>query len=117
MPHDAGASWRAPRSSRLRATFPIFDAASICEIEVELYAKAILPELMLVLFLPLAIGGRQQFSCRCSRRSMVHWNPPRRKTAIETSKRLQTPRRSMSESDIQKLQSQKAVVVLPQLID
>ena len=28
--------------------------------------------------------------------SMVHWNPPRRKTAIETSKRLQTPRRSRS---------------------
>jgi hypothetical protein len=51
-----------------------------------------------VLFLPPLLGGRQQFSCRCSRRYMVHWNPPCRKTGIETSKRLQTPRRSRRQS-------------------
>jgi hypothetical protein len=71
------------------------EQADLEESRVVVNAKAVVVELKLVLFLPLAMGGRQQFSCRCSRRSMVHWNPPHRKTEIETSKRLQTPRRSI----------------------
>ena len=59
-------------------------------------AKAVIVKRKRMLFLPHQDGGRQQFSCRCSRRSMCHWNPPGRKTEIETSKRLQTPRRSRS---------------------
>jgi hypothetical protein len=52
---------------------------------VDDYAKAVFIELSSMLFLPRWIGGRQQFSCPCSRRSIVHWNPPGRKTDGETS--------------------------------
>ena len=85
----------------------IHEQADLEESRVAVNAKAVIVELKLVLFLPLAMGGRQQFSCRCSGRSMVHWNPPRRKTEIETSKRLQTPRRSIGKSEIQNYKVKK----------